>query len=170
MDDGKGLLDASLARHSYLTEQLQDLGVSHEFEIHRMNEDFWPDIIYAADKTKLPAFWAAIELENSAEDVGVTFVLDQLRLADANEHLSSYAFHPTIAVTAAGGSRQFAEGTVLHSLFANLALGDCPERIDRLLEAQAKAIRDFGNAHLDELAAESDALLAELDKTIEGLS
>lgn len=168
MDDGRGLLDAHYSTRDELAKQLRGAAAGPDFDIHRMNEDFWPEVIYSSGQSELPEFWTALELQAVAEDLRRTFVLDQLGLADANEHLSSYTFYPTIAVAETGGTRQFAEYTVLHALFANLALGDCPQRIDRMLEAQAKAIRDFGNAHLDELVDESDALLAELDKAIGG--
>jgi hypothetical protein len=167
-DNGQGLMAAHFVSRDDLIEQLKNSGAGLKFGLHRMGEEFWPEVIHSSWDDSIPEYWAAIELQNSSEDLRTTFVLDQLRLADANEHLNSFAFYPTIAVADSGGSRQFAEGTVLKALFANLALGDCPKRIDRLLETQAKSIRDFGTAHLDELVAESDALLADLDKTIGG--
>ena len=164
MGDGKGLIDYEANERAELIQQLSDPRSSPRYEDYVINENYLTHVIYDHQGGEAPDYWSAQEVGIYADELRKRFVLDELRLADAKEYLESYAFRPTIAVAESGGSRQFADGTVLHALFANLALGDCPQRIDRMIEAQAKAIHNLGTSHLDDLVAESDALLAELDK------
>lgn len=144
--------------------QLQDPDAGHSFKIHRINEDFWPEIIYDDRHCRKPIFWSAFEMENAAEDLRHDCVINEFTLSEALDLLRSYPFVPSIKVSEQARSRQFPRGTVLDALFANLSLGDSPERIDRLLKAQAQAITEFGNNHLDELVHETQSLLDQLDQ------
>ncbi len=143
--------------------QLQDPNAGHSFKIHRINEDFWPEIIYDDRHCSKPIFWSAFEMENAAEDLRNDYILDEFALSEALDLLRSYPFAPSIKVSEQARSGQFPKGTVLDALFSNLALGDSPERIDRLLKAQAQAITEFGINHLDELVYETQSLLDQLD-------
>lgn len=143
--------------------QLSDPDAGHKVQMHNLNEDFWPEIIYDDQQRREPAFWTAFELQNAAEDLRQNFVLDELALSEALNLLRSFPFVPSIKVSEQARLRQFPKGTVLDALFANLALGDSPKRIDRLLKYQAQAITEFGNNHLDELVRETQFLLEQLD-------